>query len=215
MSMHFSKRQRGFLLLQMLIAIAIGMIIYYFSFVHISGSTLKEQKNHPENHPWLLEDRIGSGNQHELNELQPYRDQMLELKAKVVDEQNARRGKINMMIDPDGLVFASWSGEYRNEEKDQFLVMMGDTEGNTDPSFIYQDENGEDRSLLYFITKGDFVLLKTDKKNRVSRPGGDLYLSGWLRPDMTAFGTLHMTRDKVEQTIYSWTATVITNPLAR
>lgn len=215
MGIHFTKRRGGFLLLQMLIAIAIGMIIYYFSFYRISGTALKDQKAHPENYPWLQEDRIGSGHKHELNELQPYRKEMLFLKARVVDENNGRRGKLELFVGSDGMVAAEWSGEYNDEEKNNFLVMGGSAEGNTDPTMIYKNETGEDRSLLYLITKGNFVLLKTDKKNRVSRPGGKIYVVGWIRPDMSAFGTLHLTRDKVDQTIYNWTARATKMSMAR
>ena len=206
MRVNDSNRPKGFLLLQTLIVIAIGMMIYYFSFYRISGSDLKEQQAHPGNYPWLQEDRIGSGHQQELNELQPYRQNLLELQGRVVDENHARRGKLELTVTPDGLVLAEWRGEYNDQEKSNFLVMGGAAEGNTDPSFVYQDDNGEDRALLYLITKGNFVLLKTDSKNRVSQPGGRIYIVGWLRPDMSAFGTLHLTNDKIDQTVFNWTA---------
>ncbi len=202
------SRYDGFLLLQMMIAILLGMIIYYFSFVRPSQKEIADQMASPDTYPWVQEGRIGTGHQHYLQDEQLFRETMIELNCKVLEESakiNTSRGKMTLFISPDGQVSGGWSSlGYYMDDGSEYQVMGAEFSGNTDPSKIYSDTNGEDRSLLYFITKGEFLLLKTDSKGRVSSPAGEIFVVGWLRTDSTAFGQVHLTPDRVKQHVFTW-----------
>jgi hypothetical protein len=83
--------------------------------------------------------------------------------------------------------------------------MMGDFKGNTDPSKIYSDEEGEDRSLLFVICKGKFLILESNMDTgKVRKVTGYIYVVGWIAPDLSAFGRIHLTSDKKTQQIFDW-----------
>lgn len=111
-----------------------------------------------------------------------------------------------MVINPDGTVEGMWSADYgiRSPRKD-CTVMKANFTGNTDPSKIYTDENGEDPSKLFITTKGNFLILETDfETGKARKLVGYIYVTGWLAPDYTTFGRLHLTTDKRTQTIFRW-----------
>ena len=102
-------------------------------------------------------------------------------------------------LDKDGSVTGSWTGAYeartdrnRNYEtlreyKEGFLT--NDFKGNTAPLKIYKDDRGEDKSKLYFITRGEF-LLREGRENR--KIHGALYVTGWIDRNYTARGELFL-----------------------
>jgi len=123
-------------------------------------------------------------------------------------EQGEERGQILMAIHPDGTVKGGWSADYDAiSPRIHYLVMKGDFKGNTDPSKMYGDKEGEDPSKLYFITKGKFLILETNfETNKVRKIVGNIYVVGWLSPDLSAFGRVHVTPDQKTQKIYEWKA---------
>jgi hypothetical protein len=86
-------------------------------------------------------------------------------------------------------------------------IINANFKGNIDPSKIYSDEDGEDPSKLYFITRGKYLTLETNyETNKVRKINGQIYVVGWLTSEFTAFGQIHMTPNKKTQRIYKWAA---------
>ena len=123
-------------------------------------------------------------------------------------EQGEERGQILVAIHPDGTVEGGWGADYDSiSPRMHRSVIKGDFKGNTNPSKIYTGEEGEDQSKLYFITKGKYLILETNfETSKVRKIIGNIYVVGWLSPDLSAFGRVHITPDKKTQEIYEWEA---------
>ena len=122
-------------------------------------------------------------------------------------QEDAKRGTITMVIRPDGRIEGGWAAEYDSRPNVTYQVMSDGFKGNIDPSKIYKDDYGEDRSRLYFITKGKFIILETDSKtNRTRSVKGHIYVTGWLDPEYNATGEIIITSDKRSYKTFSWQA---------
>lgn len=122
-------------------------------------------------------------------------------------QQDEPRGKIRLVIQPNGKVKGSWVAEYNPSPKLNYLVMGASFKGNIDPSKVYSDENGEDPSKLYFITKGRFIILETRlESNRVRSVKGRIYVTGWVDPGYNATGEIIITSDKRSFQAFDWKA---------
>ncbi|MBN2210110.1 MAG: hypothetical protein JW709_01825 [Sedimentisphaerales bacterium] len=212
----FSRRGGYALLLGLLITIAIGMIIYYFSFYRPARKTQAMQVSRPDEFPWVNDWRIrGSGAVRpkgaEVFNPSPEQPQFTEamfLRIKP-QENNNSRGKVELTIASDGSIIGLWSANYKADNGYRYEVMGADLEGNTDATNRYKDDSGEDPAKLFFITTGNFIMIETDPRNRVKSVAGDIYVVGWIAPDLTAHGRLYLTTDRVEcQRIFEWTGTV-------
>jgi len=206
------KNRHGYgLLLMLLIVIAIGMLIYYYTLgPPIDKKTTREQQQSPDKYPWVQEFRLrkkGQQAQQQPSADQPNITKTIRI-AGLVKDENKDRGRIEMLIRPDGTVEGVWGADYgvKSPRRD-YTVMKADFKGNTDPSKIYADENGEDPTKLFIITKGQFLILETDfETGEAHKRAGYIYVVGWLGPDFKAFGRLHLTEDKSTQTIFQWSA---------
>ena len=197
------------LLLMLLLAVVIGMVIYYFALSpSIDRETARKQKQSPDKYPWVEEFRLrkrGEEAKQRPSAKQPNIRGTFRLGAEVRQE-GKDRGTIQMLINPDGTVEGTWRADYSTRApRIDYTVMNAKFKGNTDPSKIYSDENGEDLSKLYIITKGNFLILETDfETGKVRNLVGYIYVTGWIGPDYKAFGQLHITSDKINQTIFQW-----------
>jgi hypothetical protein len=203
------RNARGYALLMLLIVIALGMLIYYFAlYPSIDRKPTAEQMKSPDEYPWVEEFRLrkrGQKAQHSPSPEQPNITEAIQLAGRVRHKEK-ERGTIGMVIKPDGTVEGTWTADYgvKSPRRD-YTVMKANFRGNTDPSKIYADEGGEDPSKLFIITRGNFLILETDYETGEARKvAGYIYVVGWLAPDHTAFGRLHLTTDKRTQTIFEW-----------
>ena len=122
-------------------------------------------------------------------------------------KEGEARGKISLMIQPDGRVKGGWTAEYNPNPKINLLVMSGGFDGNIDPSKVYTDEDGEDRSKLYFITKGGLIILETRKESGTVRSvKARIYVTGWIGPEYNATGEITITSDKRTYQTFYWEA---------
>jgi hypothetical protein len=148
----------------LLIVVAIGMLIYYFALSPVDRKTGREQKKSPDKYPWVEEWRIkdrkgGDASEQPTSEYQPKITKLLEFRANVQEERNDR-GLISLAILPDGTIEGGWTAEYDTlSPRMNYTVVNASFKGNTDPSKIYSDADGEDKSKLFFITKGNFLIL--------------------------------------------------------
>jgi hypothetical protein len=122
----------------------------------------------------------------------------------IVVREGDERGQIEMAIGPDGTITGTWTCEYT--QNSVLRKMYAAFKGNIDITKNFQDTDGENPSFLYLYTKGDYSENATNQKTHdfSSSEGGLVYVTGWLRPDGIAFGTLTITNDKKWHAEYEW-----------
>jgi len=212
-AVHLECRFRGnrpgiVLLMMLLLVIVLGVLVYFFGIRPEDRKTRRMQEKSPDKYPWVEEFRLhkpGEETQQLPSAKQPDITETIILKGKVNQERD-ERGKIAMIITPDGTVDGSWGADYSTASpRIDCTVMSAKFKGNTDPSKIYSDEYGEDLSKLYIITKGKYLILETNfDTGKVRKLSGYIYVTGWIDPGYFAFGRLHLTADKRSQIIYEW-----------
>ena len=137
---------------------------------------------------------------------QPSITKMLSFRADAMLEDE-ERGKMRMVIRPDGRIEGNWGAEYEPEAGIHYQVVKSRFRGNIDPSRIYKDEYGKDPSLLYFITHGKLMIMKTNSETRVMRMvKGHIYVRGWLDSEYNATGEIIITSDRKSYKSFSWEA---------
>ena len=194
------NRRGAVLLLMVLVIVVIGVLLWFDPFA-LSGSSDPEM-------PWNQLNRIVERGEDvpAPSAEQASITKTLRFKADVMQE-DAKRGKIEMTLSRDGRIKGGWSAEYDPRPNVNFQVMSDGFEGNIDPSKIYKDDYGKDRSQLYFITKGKFIILETNSETRLVRSvKGYIYVTGWLDPEYNATGKIIITSDKKSYETFSWQA---------
>ncbi len=179
------------------------LVLFVVCAVWVINSMTKDPTGPVEQCPWVEEDRIVTDIS-EINLPQSPQISLDEEKAishVITSEDGQDRGRLSIRIDPDGLVVATWKASYKEGiyEKD----FTATCEGNIDAEKIYENENGDDPSKLFFITKGKF-LLKAFKQGNAIPGGGEAYVVGWISPDGTGTGTLVLAPTKKKTRIYKW-----------
>jgi hypothetical protein len=126
-------------------------------------------------------------------------------------------GEIKLGVRLDGTVAGEWSGEFKRGEPEKRYRSLMDKQrryvsnsfrGNIVKTKIYSDEEGQDRSRLYFIARGELLLEKFDYQMRESRGiRGDVYVTGWMGSDYDVEGKLYLCwTDLVERVKKTWSA---------
>lgn len=163
-----------------------------------------------EIHPWEEESRLlqqGQQLSDSLSPDQPVIDKTIILKANVKEAANDRG--LNITINPDGTVIGRYNADYnRGTNPKMNYNMNAEFKGNFDPSNIYFDEQGSDRSKLFFLTKGEMLIVEMNfTADTTAYNTQDIYVTGWINPDYTAKGRLIlMTGRKTFQTFHWKTA---------
>jgi len=191
-------RSGAVLLLMLLIIVVVGMLVW------LDPTALFHDKD--ETLPWNQEYRlVKRGEDAELipSEEQPQLDKSLEFRFTVLEEGN-KRGGIDLIIYDNGRVKGNWSGDYRVDDNTTRVIMLAPFNGNIDPTNVYSDENGEDLSKLYFMSKGNFMILENRSEVRDVQVNGLIYVTGWLDTDNHAFGEITITSDKKYFERYAW-----------
>jgi len=196
-------------LLMLLIVVVVGMLIYFYS---MGGSIDKpptaEQLANPDEYPWIEQNRLwkeGAEAEYAPSAEQANISGGVEILADVKEGHYAR-GSVRLAIAPDGFIKGGWVADYGTvSPRIDYTVMKGDFKGNIDPSKIYSDENGQDPSLLFVICRGMFLILESNMEtNEVRKVTGYIYVVGWIEPDLSAFGRIHITSDKQTQQVFDW-----------
>ena len=211
----FGYRRGYMMLLMMVVAMAIGAVIYFIAVYPEQWQLKKSQAKHPEKFPWAEEWRIEQldlekpkdHEEHELSDEHPEITTLMEFNAHLMKGEE-RFCDMSFVIDPEGNLSGGFGGDFDTMSPQHKNHVLGCSfEGNTDPSKVFHDDYGDDRSKLFFIAVGNFTDLVTNfETNKVGFRGGAAYLVGWLTPDMKSTGRLHMTSDKKSQDIYTWEA---------
>jgi hypothetical protein len=208
---HRSRRQRpGFLLLMVLICLGIVVLLYSIQWSHMPEETKSmlvrpPRQAGPDALPWeeeslLTSDTLqGYGLQPEtkIYPEQPQITKTIKFKTKVYQDGRPR-GELEFRIRPGGRIKGSWSANYKASAPDvqyRGLVELPiDFEGNVAPSKIYEDEQGQDLTKLYIISRGILMLEEHNLKNNRQRTiRGHIYVTGWLDTEYNALGRLTIT----------------------
>jgi len=137
-------------------------------------------------------------------EEQPQLSKPLGIVAKA-SEEDKPRGQLELLIMSDGSVQGHWGGQYRISKYVDYQVMGCQFKGLVDPEEVYSDDEGEDPSKLFFISKGPFSILETNDDNgKVRSLGGHIYVRGWLSLDNSIDGEIILTNDEQNFYLYTW-----------
>lgn len=194
------NRSGAVLLFMVLIVVLAGILLVFdpFAFFGSRGGDL----------PWnQLERIVMSGEPVPAPSAeQPSITRMLGFSADAMLEDE-ERGKMGMVIRPDGRIEGNWAAKYEPEPGINYHVVKSRFRGNIDPSRIYKDEFGKDPSLLYFITQGKLMIMETNSGTQMMRMvKGHIYVTGWLDTEYNATGEITITSNKRSFKTFSWQA---------
>jgi hypothetical protein len=126
-----------------------------------------------------------------------------------VMREGQERGTLEIRVFEDGRVAGSWDCEFTQDNRE--ANFSADFKGNIDIDKTYQNESGKQPSWLYFITKGNYIeSIYNTKTTQGGVNGGTVYVTGWLKPDGNASGTLTITTDKKWSGVYEWSTEPMT-----
>ncbi len=196
--------RRASAMLVVLMAIVIGMLIYFMSISTIFAPSVNRGKT-TTSRPWLDEKRIlGSDKIIAMPEPpMPMLTEPINLVA-AVTRNDAERGAMTLSFDVDGTVKGNWRCSYWHDEQD--YAYDSEFAGNIDVDVTYASEDGNrDKTLLYFITKGRYTQQSTNTTTqKQTRQEGEIYVTGYLAPDHSASGLITITTDRKWSVTYDW-----------
>ncbi|MDD5064742.1 MAG: hypothetical protein PHQ35_08310 [Phycisphaerae bacterium] len=186
------------LILMVLIVCIIGVFIWLDPMALMPGSG--------SGMPWNEERRLvpSSEKVKQPNEGQPEILDNLGFEGAIVENGDVKGG-VDMFILTDGRIKGVWEGKYNPEPDITWEVMGSRFKGNIDPTKIYSDKDGEDPKKLYFIAKGESLILVTNSKtDKIKTATGAIYVTGWLDNEYNAAGKITITSDKKTYWEYFW-----------
>jgi len=211
----------GFVLLTLLVAVAILLLLYVVytqNIFHFSAGTTKDRYSDPNAYPWeeehLFIDDVLDG--YDMGGRRPpFSDQppLKEALRYITDVYagNEPRGEIELYVWTDGDVSGSWSAAYvEKTDRNRYYETVEEYregnktnsfKGNTAPLKIYKDDRGEDKSRLYFITKGEFLLYERREDRTIT---GTIYVTGWVDKNYNAEGELVLLSLGKESEFFIW-----------
>ncbi|MBN1125991.1 MAG: hypothetical protein JXA82_13365 [Sedimentisphaerales bacterium] len=196
----FRKHPRGAAaLLMLLIVIVILMMLYFLDIGRIFGPSMTIQSGSggsSEDRPWLEEERIVDPGV-TIPKPKPPKvsiEKTRSIKARVTRE-GQDRGWLELEFRPSGNVTGSWHCEFSHEKRE--TTFDATVEGNIDAGKTFEDDQGTDKSLMYFITKGRYmeqVYNRTTTRGGVG--GGEVFVTGWIGSDWHGQGKITLTTDR-------------------
>jgi hypothetical protein len=202
------QKKGGFLLLPLLIGVLMLFMLYAMythNIFHFFAGTEKDRYSDPNAYPWeeghlyindVLDGYDMGGRRPPFREQPPLNDLHYTASVYAGDEP---RGEINLYITKEGDVAGWWSGAYGvKTDRNRYYETVrkynegnhtNEFKGNTAPLKIYKNERGEDKSKLYFISRGGFLLLER-RENWATV--GSIYVTGWIDRNYKAEGELFL-----------------------
>ncbi len=196
--------KNGYVLLVLLIGIVILAMLYMIDLTAMFGPT--GSIDIYAERPWLEEKRLLA--EKDLPVKQAGKKGKVVIKDKTiiagdVQRKDEDRGGIEITIDPNGRACGQWNCAYQYPDSD--YVIEAKFAGNIDPTKIYEDKTGKNKQLLYFITKGKYQQVKTDKATKNRWPSEEIiYVVGWIRKDFSAKGKLFLMTADGGNAEYDW-----------
>jgi len=195
-----SRAGRGgyVLILMVLIVFLIGALIWLDPMALIRGSG--------SGMPWNEERRLvhPGGKVKQPKEGQPKILDNLAFSGKMM-ENNEVKGGVGLFILTDGRIKGIWTGKYNPEPNITWEVVGSRFKGNIDPTKVYSDKDGKDPKKLYFIAKGESLIMVSDSKtDKIKTATGLIYVTGWLDNEYNAVGKVTITSNKKDYWEYYW-----------
>lgn len=204
----YGRRESGFAILILLVAVAILMLLYFVDISAVFGPSRGGTKRVAVERPWFEEDRIVAADAEvKLSRRpKPLVDEPVEIRA-AVSRDGQDRGELLIEFDVDGRVRCEWSCEYAHG--DRAYSYSAESAGNIDAKKKFVKDGTADKSQLYFITKGGYERVTAGAGN-VEGPAvekGVFYVTGWLSPDHLAVGKITITTDRTWLGVYEYSGT--------
>ncbi len=206
---HRRNNRNGYvMLLGLLVIVVIGMLIYYsrmYGPIYQIGSG--ESAINPPWRQWEnMQDRLRKSPIGVPAKEQPQLTETLIIKT-IPIENDKKCGEIDIMIQPDGSIQANWKGQFFiDKNRDiEFQIVTCRLRGFIDPQQIYNDDKGENKSKLFFLSKGSYSILETNEDTmKVRNLMGNAYIRGWINSDYSVSGELIVTSDEKHFYLYTF-----------
>ena len=200
-----NSSRNGYAALIVLVAVAIIAIMIAIQMRAIFGTNLPSQPIGTEQRPWLLDKQI-LGAEEGVKMPKSPKPQLEEdfSISGIVTRNNAERGTVTIFFESNGRIRATWSCDYSHE---QTAYRIGaEIAGNIDAGVHFTDENGKDKSRLFFVGKGTYFKETTTADTGTAVEKGTAYVQGWLKPDGSAEGFVSINQGKDWVAAYEWAA---------
>lgn len=202
--------KNGFILIAFLIVIAIIAMLYMANLRGLLGPDRDRAGSPYDERPWFEEQRLIDRRNFPIEQTAKGGKTVIKEKTTLagsVQREDAKRGDIEIVIDPNGKAIGHWQCAY--EYPNDSYTITAEFAGNIDPTKTYQNEAGKNPQPLYLITKGKCEQIKTDKKTGCQWPSEQvIYVVGWVDNDYSAKGKLFLMADDDEETYgnaeYDW-----------
>jgi hypothetical protein len=197
------RKNNGFVILIVLVAVAILMLLYFVQIDTLFGPGPSYKPAGIEEHPWVLEEllvpdgeeiKLPGRRQLQLNE--PFSI------TAPVSRNDAERGKIAVAFNTEGRIGANWQCIYEQAGADYRVDAQ--MNGNIHVKRTYQDEAGKDKSRLFFIARGRYTKTPLGETAGTGGEKGAAWLTGWIGPDRRIQGHVTLTTDQQWAAAYAF-----------
>lgn len=196
-------KHKGSAILMVLIAVAIILLLSAVQMKTLFGPGLPRQPIGVEERPWQLKKLlVAEGESIKLPRSPKMKlDKVLMVSANAT-RNDAPRGTVGVTFNPDGHISAVWDCVYAYDEKT--LSISAELAGNIHVKQTYEDENGRDKSRLFFIAKGKYLKATTTEAVGTTEEKGTAWMLGWLLPDGSVEGHVTITTDQTWSAAYAF-----------
>lgn len=197
------RHSNGSAMLLVLIAVAIILVLMAVQmrtlFIPSGASSLPTGIEH---YPWRLDEfLVAEGETVKLpRSPKPTLDEAVTLEA-VVSRDDLPRGTVSIDFGTDGRIAATWETTYESRGKNHTITAA--MTGNIVVKHTYTDDNGKDKSRLFFVAKGRYQKQAVSAETTSSPEKGDAWLSGWLKPDHSAQGHISIGQNTEWTAVYN------------
>ena len=197
------SEQNGFAILIVLIAMVIGMLLFFVQIDTLFGPDLPTETVGIEEYPWVLEELLVPDDE----TVKLPRSPKLELNEPFtitagVRRNEANRGTVTIAFDTNGRVTSQWQCVYQQTE--QGYQIDAHMNGNIVVKQPYQDETGKDKRLLFFIARGKYIKMPLNSAAAAGGERGAAWLTGWIDPDRGVRGHVTITTDREWAAAYAF-----------
>ena len=193
----------GFAILIVLVAVVIMMLLYFVQIDAFFGPGLPSTPAGIEEHPWVLEDLLAPDGQKiklprspKLLIIEPF------TLAAPVSRNDADRGMVQLAFEMDGRIHSQWQCTYEQSGVDYKIDAA--MKGNIDVKRTYRDDEGKDKSRLFFIARGNYTKMPVDPTATTGGEKGTCWLIGWINPDRSVDGHVTITQNEEWAAAYAF-----------
>lgn len=197
-----------------LVTVVIIALLYMIDLTAMFGLDKGSEKiDYYAERPWFEENRLLMENAFPIKQTGKGGQLVVENKTVLkgdITRKDETKGQIEITITPDGKAAGTCTCQY--EYTDSGYKIEAQFAGNIDPTKIYENQTGKNKKLLYFITKGKYKQIKTDKASKSQwTTEENIYVVGWIDTDYSAKGKMFLMIDNDQENHgnaeYDWQTT--------